>query len=397
MADIKKLFEFDQSARRDAGKYPKKREIYDVLLNERGEHFTGLVGPRGVGKTVVLKQLALNIEDSFYLSLDTVEIPDLFELVKELSEHYKLKVFLLDEIHFHKEFERALKIIFDFLDVRIIFSSSVSLSLYESAYDLSRRVLLKKLFPFSFREYIYFTEDVELPKLSIQDIVNRGYSAAHLRFDYLFPKYIQGGLFPFSLKEPDVLSTLKNVIAKIINKDIPSVQILKTEELTLIEKVVTFIGKADVDGISYSSVAKNVGITKYKAENYIHLLEKAFVLNAIFPAGTNVLKEPKVLMFLPYRLLYRELDAAIGGLREDFFAEVLASRDIPFKYLKSTRGAKTPDFLLETEEGDVVFEIGGKGKGREQFKGVQADRKIILSDSPGSEGGKRPLHVLGYL
>ena len=318
MSDIKKLFELDRIARRDAEKYPKKREVYDFLLNEEGKHFTGLVGPRGVGKTVVLKQLAQNIEDSFYLSLDTADVPDLFEMIKDLSQQYKLKVFLLDEIHFHKGYERELKIIYDFLDVRIIFSSSVSLSLYESAYDLSRRVLLKNIYPFSFREYIYFKEDVELPKLTIQDIVNRQYSAAHLRVEYLFPRYIQGGLFPFSFNEPDVLPMLKNVIAKIINQDIPAVKTLNTEELALIEKVIRFIGKSGVDGISYSSVSKNVGITKYKAENYIHLLEKAFVLNVIFPAGTNVLKEPKVLMFLPYRLLYREKDQAMGGLREDF-------------------------------------------------------------------------------
>ena len=344
MSDIKKLFELDRIARRDAEKYPKKREVYDFLLNEEGKHFTGLVGPRGVGKTVVLKQLAQNIEDSFYLSLDTADVPDLFEMIKDLSQQYKLKVFLLDEIHFHKGYERELKIIYDFLDVRIIFSSSVSLSLYESAYDLSRRVLLKNIYPFSFREYIYFKEDVELPKLTIQDIVNRQYSAAHLRVEYLFPRYIQGGLFPFSFNEPDVLPMLKNVIAKIINQDIPAVKTLNTEELALIEKVIRFIGKSGVDGISYSSVSKNVGITKYKAENYIHLLEKAFVLNVIFPAGTNVLKEPKVLMFLPYRLLYREKDQAMGGLREDFFAEVLTSGGVPFKYLKPPGGPKPPTF-----------------------------------------------------
>lgn len=397
MIDIKKLLELDRMARRDAEKYPKKRDIYDFLYHEKGDHFTGLVGPRGVGKTVVLKQLALNIDDSFYLSLDAANVADLFELIKLLSQQYRLKVFLLDEIHYYKGFERALKIIYDFLNVRIIFSSSVSLSLYESTYDLSRRVLLKKLFPFSFREYIYFMEDVELPPLKLQDIIENRFSPSYLRFEYLFPRYLQGGLFPFTLREPDALSILKNVIAKIINKDIPAVQALKTEELILIDKVIQFIGKSDVDGISYSSVAKNTGITKYKAENYIHLLEKAFILNAIFPAGTNVLKEPKVLMFLPYRLIYREWDDAIGGIREDFFAEVLASRDISFKYLKSTRGAKTPDFLLETDEGDVVFEVGGRGKSREQFKGVRSDRKIILSDSPESEGIKRPLCLLGFL
>jgi hypothetical protein len=38
------------------------------------------------------------------------------------------------------------------------------------------------------------------------------------------------------------------------------------------------------------------------------------------PKGTNVLKEPKVLMFLPFRLLYSELQQCLGAIREDFFA-----------------------------------------------------------------------------
>ena len=45
----------------------------------------------------------------------------------------------------------------------------------------------------------------------------------------------------------------------------------------------------------------------------MYLVEQAFVLQRIFPKGTNLLKEPKVLMALPYRLLFRELDDAVGG------------------------------------------------------------------------------------
>ncbi|MDP2913692.1 MAG: hypothetical protein Q8N91_06800 [Candidatus Omnitrophota bacterium] len=74
-----------------------------------------------------------------------------------------------------------------------------------------------------------------------------------------------------------------------------------------------------MDGINYSSAAQNVHIMKYKAEQYIALLERAFVLHRVFPMGSNVMKEPKIVMALPYRLLYKPLNEAIGGLREDFF------------------------------------------------------------------------------
>ena len=49
-----------------------------------------------------------------------------------------------------------------------------------------------------------------------------------------------------------------------------------------------------MDGINYSSVSANVGVSKYKAEKYVDYLERSFILTRVFPAGSNVLKEPKV-------------------------------------------------------------------------------------------------------
>jgi hypothetical protein len=46
-----------------------------------------------------------------------------------------------------------------------------------------------------------------------------------------------------------------------------------------------------------------------------------------------------------------------------------------FHYLKTKRGAKTPDYLVEHEKDRFVIEIGGKGKGREQFKGIKIEKK----------------------
>ena len=62
-----------------------------------------------------------------------------------------------------------------------------------------------------------------------------------------------------------------------------------------------------------------------------------------------------------------------------------------------TRGAKTPDYLIEDAPTKLVIEIGGPSKGRQQFKGVQIDRKIVFMHSPAPEKGRLPLFLLGYL
>ncbi len=158
-----------------------------------------------------------------------------------------------------------------------------------------------------------------------------------------------------------------------------------------------FVGRSAIDEINYSALSRNLGVTKYKAEQYIGLLEAAFVVQRAFPAGTNVLKEPKILLSLPYRLLYRDLSDAIGGLREDFFAEAMRQAQMDFSYLKSTRGQKTPDYLVDHGGEKLAIEIGGEGKGRQQFKGVTPDRKLIFTHSERSDGMYRPLFLLGYL
>jgi hypothetical protein len=108
------------------------------------------------------------------------------------------------------------------------------------------------------------------------------------------------------------------------------------------------------------------------------------------------MKEPKVTMALPYRLLYKPLDEAICGLREDFFVEAFMALGKEIFYLKSIRGQKTPDYLIRNSE-DVVFEIGGKGKGKSQFKGLEVKRKIIFSDDYNITDIRRPLFLAGLI
>jgi len=393
--DINQLLELDRLAKTEGRKYERKREIYEDIARDAGAHFIGIVGPRGAGKTIVLKQLALANEQSFYMSLDTMD-GSLFDLVKTLYETMQIKLFLLDEVHVYPHFEADIKKIYDVFGVRVIFTSSTVLSMYESGYDLSRRVLLRTLYPFSLREYARFKYDQEFEALTFKDLVDNKIPATVLRAGEHFLPYIQGGLMPFALREPQPLALLENILKTVIRKDIPRIAKLLTDEIDKIEQVVRFIGLSGVDGINYSSVAQNVHITKYKAEQYITLLEKAFILHQIFPKGSNVLKEPKVVMALPYRLLYRPINEAIGGLREDFFVEAFKALGKEIYYLKSTRGQKTPDFLIRDSE-DIILEVGGKGKGKSQFKGVSVKEKIIFADGYDVSANRRPLFLAGLI
>ena len=397
--DLQSLIELDQLARQDAEKFPRRRLLFEQLKKQQGKHFRGVVGPRGVGKTVLLKQLLVAEPEAFYLSLDTLpNDANVFGIIKKLNLDYGYRFFLIDEIHFHLEVEKLLKKLYDFLDIQVVFTSSVALALIKSSYDLSRRAALSVLSPFSFREYLRFKYKKNITGLSLEQIIRQDWLPEHMRNGIFFAEYLTGGLMPFALHEPEPLRLLENILEAVVMKDIPAVARLRLDELAIIHKLIKFIGLSEVDGINYSTLSTNLGITKYKAEQYIELLEKAFILQRVFPQGTNLLKEPKVLMALPYRLLFRDYDECVGGLREDFFADVMRHNNHSFFYLKSTRGKKTPDFLIDDGlQQNTVIEIGGKGKGRKQFKGIKTDRKLIFSHSDNCEGYKRPLFMLGFL
>ena len=111
-------------------------------------------------------------------------------------------------------------------------------------------------------------------------------------------------------------------------------------EIEIIEKLLKFVGMSGVDGINYSTLSNNLGITKYKAEQYLSLLENAYLVQRLFPVGTNVMKEPKVLLTPPVRLLYRALDDSIGSLREDLAVSMLRPGVEELHYLKASRGAR---------------------------------------------------------
>ena len=393
---LSELIELNNLARDSMKGVDKRRFAYESLFSDNSKHFVGIVGARGIGKTTMLKQFLSCTEKTFYISMDTFD-GDLFHVVKSLVEQMGIKYILLDEVHFYKGFEGSLKKIYDFLDVKVYFTGSVALALFESSYDLSRRVVLKTVYPFSFREYLWFKYDKDIELLNFQSLLRGEFDNFLLQFYPCFKDYLCGGLMPFALNESNPLEIVKNILQTIINRDIAVYAKLSIDELAILFKMISFIGKSKVDGINYTSISNNLKITKYKAAKYVDLLEKAFVLRALFPEGSNVLKEPKVLMSIPYRLLFREYEDVIGGIREDYFAESMYMAGFQLKYLKSTKGKKTPDFIISDYTTKVAFEVGGKGKGREQFKGIKIDEKIIFSDSIENKGIKRPLFLTGFL
>jgi len=405
--DIEYLLELDSLALESIKEVEKKRFLWETLVISTGRPFSALLGPRGAGKTILLRQLRARTSQGIYISCDTLDRKiDLFELIRTTYESYGITHFFLDEIHSIDQFPGQLKKIYDFLPAHVWITSSSALSLVSSGFDLSRRIEFHSVTPFSFREYLWFLQDEFIPPLSLHDALTKPIPSQILRAGRFFHLFLQGGLYPFMLEPGAKLELFRQMLQKIITMDMPTYDpTLTALDMDTISNIVKFIGTSGIDGISYSSLSRNLGITKYMAQRFVSLLEKSFILKAILPQGTSVTREPKILLQLPYRLLFQDYSNALGAIREEFFALAMEQHSQTYRYAKSTRGAKTPDYVLSMKDETFVLEIGGQGKGRSQFKELEYTKKIILYDTSSSTktvpkkpipGVQVPLHVVGF-
>ena len=390
--------ELSARAREEGKRYSEKRFVYSQIAKYSQERvFLALIGPRGAGKSVLLRQLHQDSPESFYISLDSQRPSSLFGIAKELASR-NTHLLLLDEIHAFPDYGIELKKIYDFLpDLRVVFTSSSAISMHDATYDLSRRVRPLPVRPFSFREFLFFERSQKIPLLTWNDLLDanrcRTYYGKVLEAESLLKLYLTGRNYPFTIGQSDPLRLFEGMQKTVMEKDL-----VLTSKLTLAEsyeanKMMAFIGRSPAEDISYTNIAKNIGISPHKVQKYVGLLEKAGLLNVVLPKGTNLSKEPKILMTPPYRLLYKPYEDCIGALREDFFVDAALRLKTELGYLKGVRGDKTPDYVLN----GVVCEIGGRNKGRRQFKGFAAKRKIIFTQPGTLDDIRRPLFFAGMM
>lgn len=385
---------------REQGKgFPRKRFGFGDIFSP-GKAFVGITGLRGIGKSTLLKQRLFESKESFYVSLDR-HAPnlDLFALADVLNKRYGVKELLLDEINYCADWQHGLKSIYDLLGIRVFFTSSVAIEVAKAKADLSRRAVLKNMHPFSFREFLFFSRNENFGRMTISDLDDTEKIKMVSRFDFLFGEYVSGSLVPAFLEEKNP-AIFTNILDRIIERDLVVSLYFDGKDVMNAKTMLDYISKAGIDDVSYSSISRNIGITKYKAMEYVDALEKAFVLNLVKPFGSNVLKEPKIMLAPPFRaalLKGKSTEEMIGLLREEFFVGAMRMNGFGLHYLKGRRGEKKPDYLAVINGEKYVFEIGGPNKSLGQLKASKAKKTYVLSQPANVTATHKPLIFAGFM
>lgn len=386
-------------------RYNHHRYLYETFrLSNR---LTGLIGPRGTGKTTLLLQyIRDHIEDKdecIYVSADHIYFSGnlLLDFVLELYEDHGVRYFFIDEIHKYPNWNQELKNIYDaFPEVTTVFSGSSSMDLVKGSYDLSRRGVLFRMHGMSFREYLLFKGIADIPACSLDTILGdrealENEVAGIKRIKGHFKDYLGAGYYPFIMEgTDDYHQKLLRVVEKIVFEDISNFYKLKTENLPNFKKIMAYVSTIPPGELNRNSVSKHIGLDNKTVSNYLSILKETGLIELIREnkSGSAMLKSTeKIFLDNPdlYRCVAEEVGhpPGMGTLREIFFLKMMQNAGhIPYY-------SKTGDYEVE----GIVFEIGGKNKTRKQIKAAKSSSFVVKDDI--LYGSKRdiPLYLFGFL
>lgn len=348
---------------------PTEFERYMMARIPWNDRLIGLVGPRGVGKSTLVKQYILHhgestaIEGQFlYLSADHTYMAD--HTLVEIADQFVLeggRHLIVDEIHKYNGWARELKQIYDVhADLQVVFTGSSILDIRQGMVDLSRRALVFEIQGLSFREYLELFKGVNSRAYSLEEIVrNEVRLPDGFRPIPLFREYLAGGYYPFSDSARFDIR-MQQIIAETIEVDILQYANMTPATSRKIRRLLSIISGLAPFKPNMLSLATELQISKNVVPDYFVFLEKTGMIAQLrdHTGGLRGLgKTEKVYIDNPSLMnVLAPGKADVGNIRETFFFnQMRVNNDVV--------ASKISDFNI----GDLTFEVGGKKKGKRQL------------------------------
>ncbi len=391
-------------------KIDHKRYFFDEV--DFSNKLIGIIGDRGIGKTTFLLQylqsLDMTLEQKLYMSAEFLLLGsvELFELASEFEKRGG-KILVIDEIHQIPDFEKHLKLIYDFLELKVIFSGSNAIKLEHAKADLSRRALIYRFGGLSFREFLELKTEQKLESFALKDILENhteiafGLTSKFKPFAF-WKEYLQCGYYPFYFQgeKESFLIRLNETINTTIEHDLAYIFNIEPKFTIKLKQLVVLICASKPYELNISKLATKIGINRKTLYQYIYYLNRGKVFNILHQSakGDNIFSKPEKIYLANTNLNYAYCDnIEVGTLRESFFMNQLQNYFSLHKnksYLQSQiLASKDGDFYINET---YTFEIGGKNKSFKQIKNIP-NSYVVVDDVEVGHGNKIPLWLFGMM
>ncbi|MBI5142554.1 MAG: ATP-binding protein [Nitrospirae bacterium] len=256
------------------------RSIFNDLASDISRRFISiLIGPRQVGKTFLMRQLADECRrNGLMVQFLNLEDPDDMRLFSGSDDSVigKLKaveadVLFIDEFHYLHNATRILKVLYDSgAKMKIFASGSSSMEIHKHLKEsLAGRFRLTPVHP------LFVREMSQLPEFSLDE---------YFRF---------GGL-PGLIGESgasDKMALLKNVLQTYLLKDIKS--LIREENIRAFNSLLYGIAWNQGQVVSMASLARDVGLSEPAVKHHLELMAQTFVCFPLDSYSGNIANELK--------------------------------------------------------------------------------------------------------
>jgi len=366
------------------------------------ERLTGITGARGVGKTTMLLQhISENYgfaQSALYFSFDDISFP--YKSLVELADEFVKrggKYLFIDEIHKYPTWSQELKNIYDtYTNLRVVFTGSSILDIQKGKADLSRRALIFNMQGLSFREFLQIETKYKFDTYTLSDILENHKEISVSIFQKVKPfqhfnNYLKYGYYPYYLQNKEFYSMrLSNTINQIVETDLPQVLNVDVKYINKIKRFLNILANEIPFTPNITTLSNAIGVSWQSVINYLNYLDRANIINIVFPAEKSIksLTKPEKILLHSTNIFYVFKNEIInkGSIRETFFVNQLS-------YYHKVKTSNKGDFLIDNK---YLFEIGGKNKNYNQIADIK-NSFIAAEDIEFGFRNKIPLWLFGFI
>lgn len=248
----------------------------------------------------------------------------------------------------------------------------------------------------SFREYLSIKENIHLPIMSLEDILQHGLECSQQIVDkckplQYFSQYLKEGYYPFFVEEGiDYLTQVQKVVGMILEIELPQLSNVDIANVRKLRSLLSVVSSGVPFAVDISKMAQTAELNRNTIITYLAHLHRAKLLNLLYSDTLNLkrMQKPDKIYLENCNLLHALslTNVEVGTERETFFVNQLS-------YAHSVEYAKQGDFVIDRK---YTIEVGGASKDGKQI--ANADNAFIAADDiEYALGNKIPLWLFGFL